>query len=531
MIPSRVSPSHRFLLVVLFYLCMETCSLPVRPSSACPFEDGTRLDPELSPIYAHPGTSHFTILDAFIDAAKLACANRLFYHAVAGGQTLFAPTDEAFEQLFVALNRGLEEMLSDPTFLCGIVRYHLTIPCGPTNNATYRRSCGFLTTHDLVDGQALETLFDDPTLTAGLGLSGAGTASSLLFTQISQEVSVRKVRMDGYMKRGADVIVPNIALCGGGLAVHVMAAALVPAAAFYSTVESLIVSTPELSITAEAYFITRELRESFLVSPLEQGQVSAQQQAIIIPPLFPSGTLPNPILPDAGMCQPGEVIDGFNVQTVFAPTNLAWKNFFRRVGLSKEQVFSDQELLLSTLQYSEVFSTPETPPIGADGVLAGARYFTYNMYPLEILQSSVNPELLFVLPLLGPGLGALNFFDLIVDITCVGNKRFVTLEGQRFALLGRNQAVVLVPDIVACDGVLHIVDSVLITPALTTLRQLSLRPELSLFTQIVTSPGNELLAQELDTVGTLGQIVSGIAIFAPTNAAVDGTLAYLVSEA
>ena len=121
MIPSRVSPSHRFLLVVLFYLCMETCSLPVRPSSACPFEDGTRLDPELSPIYAHPGTSHFTILDAFIDAAKLACANRLFYHAVAGGQTLFAPTDEAFEQLFVALNRGLEEMLSDPTFLCGIV--------------------------------------------------------------------------------------------------------------------------------------------------------------------------------------------------------------------------------------------------------------------------------------------------------------------------------------------------------------------------------------------------------------------------
>ena len=28
------------------------------------------------------------------------------------------------------------------------------------------------------------------------------------------------------------------------------------------------------------------------------------------------------------------------VQTVFAPTNLAWKNFFKRVGLSKEQVWS-----------------------------------------------------------------------------------------------------------------------------------------------------------------------------------------------
>ena len=47
----------------------------------------------------------------------------------------------------------------------------------------------------------------------------------------------------------------------------------------------------------------------------------------------------------------------------------------------------------------------------------------------------------------------------------------------------------------ACDGLIHIVDSVLITPALTTLRQLTLRPELSLFTQIVTAPGNELIVR------------------------------------
>ena len=65
----------------------------------------------------------------------------------------------------------------------------------------------------------------------------------------------------------------------------------------------------------------------------------------------------------------------------------------------------------------------------------------------------------------------------------------------RCALLGRNQAVVLAPDLVACDGLIHIVDSVLITPALTTLRQLTLRPELSLFTQILTAPGNELIVR------------------------------------
>lgn len=150
--------------------------------------------------------------------------------------------------------------------------------------------------------------------------------------------------------------------------------------------------------------------------------------------------------------------------------------------------------------------------------LAGSRFFSYNLYPLEILQSSVVPELLFVLPIFGPGLDVLNFFDLVVDVTCVGNKRIFTIEGQRwvefillfawasrmtmtacfvsrFAMLGRNQAVVLAPDLVACDGLIHIVDSVLITPALTTLRQLTLRPELSLFTQIVTAPGNELIVR------------------------------------
>ena len=88
--------------------------------------------------------------------------------------------------------------------------------------------------------------------------------------------------MDGYMKRGADLHVPNIVLCGGygnGLAVHIVNAVLVPAAAFYSTVESLIASLPELSITAEAYFLTRAFRTSFPAGGVvsERQGVSAQQ--------------------------------------------------------------------------------------------------------------------------------------------------------------------------------------------------------------------------------------------------------------
>ena len=367
----------RLLLVALTSLTLRAASSPLPlPSASCPLDDGSSsLDAALSSVYSHAGESHFRVLQAFLDAARTSCAGPFLFHRSEGGQTLFAPTDAAFERLFVILNRGLEELLGNPTFLCGLARYHVTIPCGPTNNATFRRACGFLPTDDIVDGQALETLFDDQTLIAGLGLGGAGTASSLLFAQISQEVSVRKVRVDGYLKRGADVLVPNIVLCGSGLVVHVVDAVLVPAAAFYSSVDSLIASSPELSITAEAYFLTAALRESLLVSQEGDG-VTAQQEAIVIPPLFPSGTLPNPVLPDPGMCVPGEVIDAFAVKTVFAPTNLAWKNFFRRVGLSKEQVFSDLELLLSTLQYSEVFITEVTPPIAADGVLAGSRWAT-----------------------------------------------------------------------------------------------------------------------------------------------------------
>ena len=132
--------------------------------------------------------------------------------------------------------------------------------------------------------------------------------------------------------------------------------------------------------------------------------MSAQQQAIIIPPLFPSGTLPNPILPDAGMCQPGEVIDGFNVQTVFAPTNLAWKNFFG-VSVCPKSKFSAIRSCCSRRFNTGGLQHTRDATHRRGRSPRRARYFTYNMYPLEILQSSVNPELLFVLPLLDRGLG------------------------------------------------------------------------------------------------------------------------------
>ena len=271
------------------------------PATVCPFRDEVMsLDYALSSILVHEEgktvPSQFRVLQEVVDAARSVCGDTFLFYTTAGGQTLFAPTDQAFEELFIELNRGLEELLSDPTLLCGLVRYHLTVPCTQVNNALWGRSCGFLLTNDLVDAQPLETLFSDQALSAGLELTGVGSASSLLFVAIAQEVSTRKIRIDGYMKRGADVIVPNIVLCES-LAVHVVETVLVPAAAFYSSVESLISSLPELSITAEAYFLTKPLRDSLLVpQPFGQQQVSAQRfflgDVVIIPPLIPREIFP-----------------------------------------------------------------------------------------------------------------------------------------------------------------------------------------------------------------------------------------------
>ena len=108
---------------------------------------------------------------------------------------------------------------------------------------------------------------------------------------------------------------------------------------------------------------------------------------VIVPTLIPRGDLPLPFLPDVGMCEPGFVIPPEDVRTVFAPTDAAWKIFFKRVGLSKEQVFSDRELLLSTLQYSEVFASIETPPIGADGLVS---FFLFEFFLIFVTYGRVD---------------------------------------------------------------------------------------------------------------------------------------------
>jgi hypothetical protein len=96
---------------------------------------------------------------------------------------------------------------------------------------------------------------------------------------------------------------------------------------------------------------------------------------------------------------------------------------------------------------------------------------------------------------------------------------------------GDNSANILVPDLVSCNGLLHIVDAVLVPPTLTTLQQISFRPELSLFKRLILSPGLEAVRRSLNieviVVGGLFLRTASIAVWAPTDAALLTALAYL----
>eukprot|EP00959_Pyramimonas_sp_CCMP1952_P272166 5690490-Pyramimonas_sp.AAC.1 len=78
----------------------------------------------------------------------------------------------------------------------------------------------------------------------------------------------RLVHINGYMKRGALLIEPNLELCGGALVVHVTVDGLVhvtdnvlvPASYYYPSVREIVAGNPDLSIYLEALLATDPLR-------------------------------------------------------------------------------------------------------------------------------------------------------------------------------------------------------------------------------------------------------------------------------
>lgn len=86
--------------------------------------------------------NELTILSEAIDAAGL---------TVPAGVTLFAPTNEAFEELATLLNLTETEVLSNTKTLSTVLKYHIL----PTAQ----------TLADFTDGEELETLLTDETIT------------------------------------------------------------------------------------------------------------------------------------------------------------------------------------------------------------------------------------------------------------------------------------------------------------------------------------------------------------------------------
>ena len=206
--------------------------------------------------------------------------------------------------------------------------------------------------------------------------------------------------------------------------------------------------------------------------------------------------IPPPPLPAAGMCRPGVPIADSSMRTLLAPTDAAWALFFARLGVSKAAVFADVPFLLSLLDYLELDVVGLDRPYSPDGANAGSRYFAYDLFRGQILRTVINPAFL---PVGTP----VNVFNMLVDVRpLAGTLRAVAITGQPvLATEADNVANILAPDIIACDGLLHVVDAVLIPPTLTTFQQISFRPELSLFRQLLLSPGLEAVRRSLGIEG------------------------------
>ena len=73
---------------------------------------------------------------------------------------------------------------------------------------------------------------------------------------------------------------------------------------------------------------------------------------------------------------------------------------------------------------------------------------------------------------------------------------------------------------------MHVTDDVLIPPTLTAFRQLSLRNELSIFTEMLRAPVNSEILLELDTPTESNIFVDSV-VFAPTDYAIRLMLNYV----
>ena len=169
-----------------------------------------------------------------------------------------------------------------------------------------------------------------------------------------------------------------------------------------------------------------------------------------------------------------ETLQGAGPFTVFAPTNAAFGDLLTLLKLTKEQLLADTETLTKVL--------------------------TYHVVPGKVLAADVV---------------GLNGQEVA---TVEGGKVKVTVEGETVKI---NDSTVTATDIEASNGVIHVIDKVLLPEALQPPKSIAQiateNPDFSLLVEAVTAAG---LAAAIESPGPF-------TVFAPTNAAFEAALAAL----
>lgn len=445
-----------------------------------------------------------------------------------GNPTFFAPTDAAFEEFFLQTNTTFNELISSRSLgdsakdrLGPLLSYQSVKSL--KDNALFARApvYGPLTTNFLVNGDRLQTAYVRQELYGPAG--NVYTQDDRLEVEVDDTFEFRQfatiglaaqsIATDGLnLRRQAILTAPNLLLCGGSVVVHIADTVQVPTIAYFPTIEELACASPQLSVTCEACTLLRKAFTDFIACTLPNFQTA--------------------IASTVGYCGFGEAFSGSQVsppgglgrtsmKTFFAPTNAAWSRFFLEFRVEKEILFANDNLdILRGL-------------VGMSFV--NNRYFGVEIFNEEEFGTNDIEN--------GQFTGCAGAVPtLTAFVLCkpppLDTLATIEVDGRNLDSISSNQckngltsARVVATDIVACNGVIHPVDNVLVGPSFSVFSQLRLRPNYSFFVDLITSqaPGSDLAGSVSAIIREVYERVAGnsITVYAPTNAAINATLAYL----
>lgn len=459
---------------IYFALLCSSCLTFVRTASACTNLTGARLLSAVNESF-ETGSSppeNAPTFDVFVELFDVGlasyCAGTLETLVTAPThKTLILIPDSAFERASILMNKGLDEILSDSRLVCDILESSIVH--------------GSLDPRKVRDGEELET---------------ASTTVPRLRVLIDQEINIRRVRIySDFGHNIADILTTGIFICSQLRAVFASELLLsLTQPSVFPSVSEILKSLPDLSTSLEAFQLTETLRLSFEGKEYgEYDRLSAKSSIF--------------------QCL---LNDGYpRFRAYFVPSNQAWRRFFRKVELTKSAVFRDQSFLLSILLYTEV----QFPVSSEQDSLMS--YMSTSFSSSQRMRSVGASSILSAFP----GQVEVPTLRLDVDVSKIMT-RFMKLSGISTSSRFDNSALVTASDLIACSGIVHVIDDVLVPPTLTAFRQVSLRSDLSMFTEMIRAPVNSELLLELDTPSESNVFVDGV-VFAPTNLAIKLTLTYL----